>query len=81
MSDWKNDVRGCFGQSDLIFAGHPADEDRAFRLLVRVRQENVGWAEVSAAFRAFLDRENAGSDHAAQQIAVIERRFRGWLLD
>ena len=26
---WKEKVRGGFGEADVIFAGHPLDEDRA----------------------------------------------------
>jgi hypothetical protein len=26
---WQNQVPGCFGAQDMIFAGHPLDADRA----------------------------------------------------
>lgn len=30
-------IRGCFGDKDFIFAGHPLDEERAYRLLGELR--------------------------------------------
>jgi hypothetical protein len=29
MMSWQNQVLGCFGDQDVIFAGHPLDADRA----------------------------------------------------
>lgn len=29
MMSWQNQIPGCFGDQDVIFAGHPLDADRA----------------------------------------------------
>jgi len=46
-------VAGCFGSTDLIFAGHPSDEERAFKLLSECRHDNVGWSRKSYEALAF----------------------------
>ena len=81
MSDWEERVPGCFGNTDLIFAGHPLDENRAFDLLATLREGNVGWSEAKSAFRDHLEREGASTDHISNQISKIENRYRPWLLD
>ena len=38
---WKSQIPNCFRESDLAFANHPNDEERAFNLLVTLRAETV----------------------------------------
>jgi hypothetical protein len=78
---WKSQIPNCFRESDLAFANHPNDEERAFNLLVTLRAESVGWKEVKAAFEAFLMSERARPDHIERVLSQIERLYRPWLLD
>ncbi len=78
---WTNDIAGCFGDTDLIFAGHPRDEDRAFALLTQLRSEKVGWQEASGAIRKYLEGRGAGSAHIDQQLKKAEASMKSWLLD
>ncbi|TBG08444.1 hypothetical protein ELG79_36600 [Rhizobium leguminosarum] len=79
--NWTDKISGCFGESDLIFAGHPNDEQRAFDLLVYLRKEKMGWGKVRAEFEAFLDSEMANEEHKERQLAKVEVGYRSWLLD
>jgi hypothetical protein len=79
--DWRNQIPGCFGSVDHVFAGHPLDENRAFALLASLRTHGIGWAKVEPEFRVHLEHKHCGSDHIRAQLARLESRFRPWLID
>ena len=82
MTDsWKSKVPGCFGESDLSFAVHPNDEDRAFDLLKELRTEKIGRLETRNAITQFLTSKNASPDHVRVQLAKVDEYFCRWLLD
>lgn len=74
-------VEGCFGETDLVFAGHPNDEDRAFKLLTDCRKNGIGWAKVEADLREHLASEGAADTHIDQQIKKAKDAMKFWLLD
>lgn len=78
---WDKQVPGCFGSNDLIFAGHPLDENRAFEWLVDLRKRGIGWKAARAQLVAFLKSERAGPDHIRQQLASTGKHLKPWLLD
>lgn len=78
---WDNQVPGCFGNNDLIFAGHPLDEIRAFDWLTDLRKRSIGWKAARAQLAAFLKSEGAGPDHIRQQLASAGKHLKPWLLD
>lgn len=78
---WDNFISGCFGETDLSFAAHPRDEDRAFELLKLLRESNVGWRLTQTGFRKFLTAKGAAQDHIERQLEKVEARFKPWLLD
>ena len=49
-----SELRGCFGESDLIFAGHPMDEVRAFKWLISLRERGIGLAAAKAQVDEYL---------------------------
>ena len=79
MSNWKEMVRGCFGEVDKIFAGHPLDENRAFELLKVCRDQSIGWTALEREFRSFLS--GLDTSHVAKQIQRARRMMKDWLLD
>lgn len=78
---WEKKIAGCFGISNLVFAGHQAEEDRAFELLIEIRREHVGWNEISRAFRSYLDQHTPDKAHIEKQMREIECLYKFWLLD
>ena len=78
---WDKQVPSCFGIHDLIFAGHPADEDRAFAWLVDLRQRGIGWREARQQLEEYLKSERASPHHIADQLRRIEPTMKPWLLD
>lgn len=78
---WDNQVPGCFGTSDLIFASHKLDEDRAFAWLGDLRARSVGWTDARTQIEAYLASKGAGQEHTMSQIKAAERFMRPWLLD
>jgi hypothetical protein len=81
VQEWYSYVEGCFGETDLSFAAHPRDEDRAFELLKLLRETNVGWRATQTGFRTFLTAKGAAQDHIERQLENVEARFKLWLLD
>lgn len=78
---WDRQVPGCFGDTDLIFAGHPNDEARAFAWLTDLRQRSIGWAETRGQIEEYLKSRNASQAHIQRQTAKAEAAMRFWLLD
>jgi hypothetical protein len=78
---WEKQVPGCFGNSDLIFAGHPADEDRAFKWMIDLRARAVGWKAVRQQLKDFLTSKGARREHATSQLKRAARKMKPWLLD
>lgn len=74
-----NKIRGCFGSNDLLFANHPCDEERAFDLLVKLRNEEITWEDTEKAFRDFLNSQTTDINHINSQMKKVEDRYRVWL--
>jgi hypothetical protein len=81
VREWQSSVAGCFGETDLSFAAHPRDEDRAFELLKVLHEGKVGWRATKTEFRTFLSAKGAAQDHIERQLEKVEARFKPWLLD
>ena len=79
MTTWKKQIRGCFGLADRKFAGHPSDEERAFELLTQLRRENIGWEEFEDELRKQL--EAMPQLHTDEQVEIVRKAYRFWLLD
>jgi hypothetical protein len=78
---WDKQVPGCFGSADLIFAGHPLDENRAFEWLTDLRRRGIGWKAAREQLKEFLKSKNARDEHIEQQLKEAERLMKPWLLD
>jgi hypothetical protein len=70
---YQDKIPGCFGSVDKIFAGHPADTERAKEMLVEALQEISSWSEVENAIKEYLGKENCTQDHIKEQIARINQ--------
>ena len=68
-----NALPRCFGETDLIFAGHPSDEEQAFQWLADLRKRNVGWEEARAQVVEFLGSRGASQLHIQQQEKSVQR--------
>ncbi len=80
MSFDKN-VPGCFGPSDLLFASHVADENRAFEWLISLRNRGIGLKEAQDQIERFLRSKGASAQHIGDQIDEAARFLGPWLLD
>jgi hypothetical protein len=70
---------GCFGERDLILAGHPLDQGRAFSWLINLRNREALWPEVKAQIEEYLRTKGARPDHIETQISRASELFRPWL--
>lgn len=71
MKTWKDQVPGCFGCSDLKFAGHPADEKRAREMLKAAIDQKATLADIVAEATKFLGSKNASKTHIQREIKKI----------
>ena len=78
---WDQGLPGCFGVSDLIFAGHPNDEERAFEWLADLRRRKVGWMKARSQIEAYLKSKSASDEHIVRQTNKAEGAMKFWLLD
>jgi hypothetical protein len=74
-------LSGCFGSDDLKFAGHPADEDRAFQWLASLRRRKIGCKAALKQIREFLQSKGATAGHTKTQTVKAARYLKPWLLD
>jgi len=79
--DSASQVPGCFGSSDLIFASHPADEERAFAWLTYLREHEIGWKEARQQLEDFLNSKRAPRHHIKKQLDEARSRMKPWLTD
>ena len=77
--DWRDDLAGCFDNLERLFAFHAMDEERAFQLLARVRNEGVTWRQLSDAVRALLEGDGCTPLQIERELSQVELRFRPWL--
>ena len=76
---WKNEIQMCFGLADRRFAGHPSDQQRAYKVLGELLEKNISMAEVEKELRDFLS--GNPSLHVDEQIARVRLFYAAWLDD
>lgn len=78
---WDQQVPGCFGIQDLIFAVHPSDEEWAFAWLTDLRKRQIGWKAARNQLEAYLRSKGAGPDRIQEEIDRASTKLKPWLLD
>ena len=74
-----NEMAGCFGDVDYLFAVHPLDQRRALAVLNKLAANGDQWVGARAAFQEFLTRKGCGAAHVAEQLETMDRHFGPWL--
>ncbi|MDP2661581.1 MAG: zinc ribbon domain-containing protein [Dehalococcoidia bacterium] len=69
---WKDQVPGCFGNTDLEFGTHPADRDRAKEMYKSAIDEDASMEDIIAEAKDFLASRGALQNHVDAQ----EKRIR-----
>lgn len=69
--NWKEQIRGCFGSRDRIFAGHPNDHQRAQAMLIAAIQEGATKKEMHDAIKDFLTNEGCEKEHIEKQLREV----------
>jgi hypothetical protein len=75
------EVQGCFGHKDLVFAGNPEDEGRAFGWLNSLRKREITWEAASDQIVFYLKSRNASDARIQEQIERASQYLRPWLRD
>lgn len=68
VKTWESHVPGCFGSSDHIFAGHPAEEKRAKELRKVCSEQRIAMADVARAIEHFLKSKKVGDARIQEQV-------------
>jgi hypothetical protein len=79
--DWKDRIGGCFGVADFHFAIHSSDQKRAFQLLTDLRNTDIGWTEVEAVLRKYLEERTNNASLIEYQLDRAAKLFKPWLND
>lgn len=72
-------IPGCFGTRDQIFAGHPLDEKRAFELLKYCRENKISLEGILDEIKRHLESEKCGKPHIKEQLDSVRTYFGPWL--
>ncbi len=77
--EWKQQIPGCFGEDDQLFAVHPLDRKKAHELLGTLIDEHVSWSDVCLAVRDHLKERGCGPEHISQQMRTVHNLIQPWL--
>lgn len=78
---WIEKLHGCFGDEDMVFAGRPADEGRAFELLKFLRKNDIRWTQFKKQFEDYLVTKKCAKPHIDEQLKRAAAFFRAWIAD
>ena len=78
---WDNEVPGCSGHKNLVFAGNPEDEGRAFGWLNSLRKREISWEDASAQIADYLKSRNASDARIEEQVERASHFLKPWLKD
>jgi len=73
---WKALLKGSFGNSDMFFASHPLDEERAVRMFHAAIRAGATLERIQKEARKFLESEGCAKTHIERELKRI-RNFTG----
>ena len=76
-----SELRDCFEESDLIFAGHPLAEVSAFKWLISLRERGVGLAAAKTQVDEYLRSSGADQNHIQNKLQRVTEHLKPWLSD
>lgn len=68
---WHDNISGCFGSVDMLFALHDSDRQRAQEVLRLAMQEGVYFHDYIETFKAHMRSRGCPEQHIANQIVNI----------
>ena len=75
---WTDQIPGCFGDEDLLFAVHPLDSQRAIEVLLAAKKDGVSLADLLNEFRTYLGGRTSNEEHISEQMKVIREHYSVW---
>lgn len=78
MDELKSKVPGCFGSTDLKFAGHPTEIERAREVLKIAMENHLSFFNFMMLFQNYLESKGADKGHIKRQlnkVAKVESYF------
>ena len=70
---WKDRLPACFGNADLKFASHPADEKRAKDMIREALGSGASNREILNAIRVHLSVHGANREHIEKQMQYARK--------
>ncbi len=68
-------IGGCFGSADGIFAGHPADEERAKELRKLASDNQITLTEIEELALGYLFKKGFVGPHIKKQLEKVTKYF------
>lgn len=79
MDQEKALMHGSFGNTDRLFARHPLDRERAYKLLGLLMKKGVRWDEAKKKFSEHLAAENCDKKHITMELKLVQKFMQPWL--
>lgn len=76
---WDEELPGCFGENDLVFANGPSERDRAFAWVQDLRKRKVGWKEARKQIVAFLRDKGTSEERIKEEVRRAKKAIEFWL--
>lgn len=73
---WEDQIQGCFGSEDKVFAGHNEDRERAKVMIEAAASAGASRREVRARLRKFLVERSCPNGHVRAQIREFHKLLR-----
>src|SRR6266446_5994858 len=71
-----SELRDCFGESGLIFAGHPLGEVSAFKWLISLRERGIGLTAAKTQVDEYLRSRGADQNHIQNQLQRVTEHLK-----
>ncbi|RXK82460.1 hypothetical protein EST62_10610 [Chlorobaculum sp. 24CR] len=64
-------IAGCFGDQDLIFAGHSNDKKRAKEMMINALEEGVSFKDYEKSIKNYLEEKTENRSHINNQMRRV----------
>ena len=72
----RQQIGGCFGRVDKLFARHPLDEERAKNLCVIALENKITLQEINEIILEYLHEQLSNSEHINSEFEEAKKMFK-----
>lgn len=75
LAEVRRRINLCFGSADGLFANHPYDRERAFKLRAFAAKNDITLQEMRDITSEYFIKENFGAELAEKQMKLVIKMF------